>query len=372
MVDSVARRMPMTETTKIRRKVMKTCTTSLLSLAVCVVANASGEYEYLESLGVGNSYVLGIDANGPSDSPVIVATEEGAFIVRGSDRTELIPQSKDLFVLDAAYDSHAQLWLGTSSGLFLRGGDAPDSELEAVIRGTIIEDIFVGESDESVWVGTGGYGIARVDMGENNELSDVTWFGLNSGLPSEYVLSVFRGHHDRGMIWAGTERGLAFSSNGGASWNVVEGLAERRIFSIDGSSEGVLVGTDSGAYFGVGDDWEVLPNTEDLLIRDVGLLQDKLLVGPSDERILVFERMFDGLGVEFLAEKVVIESSDVAVDSPGLTFDVREIEGGPELYIGSLGDGVQRMQLAGLVKLGILEDNNSLSSGDQMRFWHGD
>ncbi|MCB1087150.1 MAG: hypothetical protein KDM63_08905, partial [Verrucomicrobiae bacterium] len=127
---------------------------------------------------------------------------------------ELPPVSVNQMVVDAK----GGLWLGTDSGLWrfekngmgvlLSGGDRFSS-----LQGSQITAL-AADSDDEIWVGTGGGKLFRFDLSDSGA-SDPVDVGM---LPGKKILCL---QFDlKGDLWIGTEQGLA-------RWGVEEGKLER-------------------------------------------------------------------------------------------------------------------------------------------------
>jgi diguanylate cyclase (GGDEF)-like protein len=135
------------------------------------------------------------------------------------------------------------LWVGTENGLFLgrETGDRWTWRLHNGV-GKIPVHAVRRSADGSVWLGTEGYGAARVD----SRTGEVEWFKKDRGLAGEspYSLAVDHRH-----VWAATERGLFVAELPARQFRRVEGVPPIRCWTVtEGPEQEILVGTTQGLF----------------------------------------------------------------------------------------------------------------------------
>ena len=180
-------------------------------------------------------------------------------------------------------------------------------------------------------------------------------FDSNKGLPSDYVLRVCQIDRQPERVWAGTRNGLAISEDEGNSWTRVQELMNRKILAIEGFEDGIVVGTNSGAFFGVENNWSELPGTQGVRINSVSTIQNRLLIAKNDG-VLVYP-LKDSFGANELPfdSPFLIPSDALMINGPGLVLDVRDFTTELELYVRSSGDGDRRFDAHALEQLGIVQ-----------------
>ncbi len=119
-------------------------------------------------------------------------------------------------VQSVVQDPHGYLWIGTQEGLVRFDGvqfSIFDSRNTPSITNNYITTLLLA-SDDSIWAGTFGGGLLRVDGGV------ITSFDTSAGLASDIVHALAEGAH--GEIWIGTEKGLNVRQNGAFSTFTME------------------------------------------------------------------------------------------------------------------------------------------------------
>ncbi|MCU0372990.1 MAG: hypothetical protein MUE56_07075, partial [Ignavibacteria bacterium] len=205
--------------------------------------------QWLQTSGPLGGYVNQIAFNSTSD--IFIATFGGVFS-RLSGSTTWTRASSGLTNnnVRAIINVNEVLWAGcfevsgSPGGVFLSTdkGVSWTAKNSGITNRTIIS---LGNNSNTVFAGTSGAGIFRTtNAGEN-------WAAANSGL-SGLALNINTIYTVGATIYAGTNEGIAISTNNGTSWTVsTNGLpvpSSKRIFGITIQGTTLFVGTANGVY----------------------------------------------------------------------------------------------------------------------------
>jgi signal transduction histidine kinase/ligand-binding sensor domain-containing protein len=216
---------------------------------------------------------------------LLIATYgRGVFGYRDGRLSELPSTPRPIFVNSLVLDSSGKVWLGTDANKGISGIYRLD-ETKAVRITAPTANVWPISIDETgVWAGTSRYGLFHLVNGKLDEsfsfentsgglrsntvfsiFSDregVVWLGTNRGVsrydplgpfqqtvsdsPNSNFIRTFWRSGDGRSLYAGSNRGL-FELDGG-KWKEVPGFGNRVVYSVGSTSNGVVVGTPSGAF----------------------------------------------------------------------------------------------------------------------------
>ncbi|MFH0756339.1 MAG: two-component regulator propeller domain-containing protein [Bacteroidota bacterium] len=192
---------------------------------------------------------MGIDVFGMvEETPghILVATDEGLYEVntlKGTpSRIEIPGLPSGASITSIALDRSGKIWLGTSHGLFEKGGNrASYSHYNAELNSSQINTLFIDHMDY-LWVGTNnGYNICTESVVHNmNE---------ESGLINNEVQTIIQDR--KGNIWLGTLGGLVRrTEHEYQDFNEEEGLTNLQIHSLAiDSNDHLWIGTFGGGIY---------------------------------------------------------------------------------------------------------------------------
>ena len=156
-----------------------------------------------------------------------------------------------------AIDNNGHKWIGTGGKAVVRYDSQNDLwNYWKVPGGWEVKSIAVDGSDNSIWVGTEGYGAARFTVEDDFEFFNSSY--TPKGFVSNYITCVFI--DSSGDKWFGSYGGVSrLRSNGDWSiYDISSGLPANRINTVTEDHNGnIWVGTNSGAARYNGVSWEV-------------------------------------------------------------------------------------------------------------------
>jgi len=135
-----------------------------------------------------------------------------------------------------AVDAAGSVWLASGNQLFKFRDNIWES-IPLAIADKPLEDAIMAlaaAEDSSVWIGTGGSGLAQIKDGE------VTWYREEDGLPGTDIQAI--SPSSNGNVWVGTNGGGVAKLQQG-QWqvlNVVDGLASDYVSTILEDNDGVM------------------------------------------------------------------------------------------------------------------------------------
>jgi diguanylate cyclase (GGDEF)-like protein len=152
------------------------------------------------------------------------------------------------------------LWVGTETGL-LRGRKIGDRWLwrRQPAVGRIPVHAVRSDRGGSLWLGTEGYGVGRLDA----RTGRVEWFRKDQGLAGEFPASLVVDRSQR--IWAATERGLFVAQPSQKRFQRVDEVPPVRCWVVTEAPSGeILAGTVEGLFWLSGGKWRRISTAEGL------------------------------------------------------------------------------------------------------------
>ena len=239
--------------------------------------------DYVYSAGESDSTISALDYS--QASGVIIGDSDGVVV---DGRIIPVGYVNDLLVEDDV------AWVSSDNGLvgvdLLSVGKAefPGRFVSSIPTSGVAFGV-----DGDLWVGTGAYGVMRINADEKcNQFDSNTctrdWFGVDEGVPNNNVLSILAS--DDGSVWAGTTTGLGRYSNG--VWTKVPHFVDEWIYtikeygSVNGSASPLLVGTSTGAFVTTdGLVWDVLDATKGRMVASMLEVGEDLVVATENNLI---------------------------------------------------------------------------------------
>jgi len=153
------------------------------------------------------------------------------------------------------------VWIGSETGLFRgqKNGDRWTWRRHPAI-GRVPVHAVRRDADGNLWLGTEGYGAARID----GRSGRVEWFRKAQGLGGEFAASLALDRSRR--VWAATDRGLFVAGLSERRFRRVEELPPVRCWVVTEGPEGqILAGTVTGLYQLAGGRWRRISTAHGLL-----------------------------------------------------------------------------------------------------------
>jgi signal transduction histidine kinase len=160
--------------------------------------------------------------------------------------------------------SNGTVLVGTGDGLFTgrKTGDRWTWQRDSRVGRVPVVTLHL-EQDKSIWVGTSGHGVARIDA----RTGRIEWLKQNRGLAglALFSMAIDRSHR----VWVATERGLYVSNLSEKRFRRVEEVPAVRCWAVTEGPDGeILVGATGGIFRLAGGRWRHI-TTADGLRNDV-------------------------------------------------------------------------------------------------------
>ncbi len=207
---------------------------------------------YTEKDGLLNKNIVSIIQE--SDDTYILGTSGLGLNVLNAQANTFSPLSnskevQSCNVRSTMLDKNKQLWVGTQEGVFVLKKEGALYTLKQnfeKINNTIFYNVIaiVEDQNNSVWLGSYGSGIAKIN-GATSEL-----FTKENGFISNNILTIFK--DSKSIIWIGTkDEGLVkYDGQKFTQYTLKDGLTDKGIWSITEDKNGILyLGTNESGVF---------------------------------------------------------------------------------------------------------------------------